>query len=47
MVGKIVGTAAYLSVIACIWLLRRVDVRGFAASHRAVPATDNFVPSID
>ena len=36
-----------IGLFVCIWLLRRVDVRGFAASHRSVPATESFVPSID
>ena len=43
----IVFTVEAIGLFVCIWLLRRVDVRGFAASHRAVPATESFVPSID
>ena len=43
----IVFVVEAIGLFACIWLLRRVDVRGFAASHRAVSVADSFVPSID
>ena len=43
----IVFSVEAIGLFVCIWLLRRVDVRGFAASHRALPATESFVPSID
>lgn len=42
-----VFTVEAIGLFLCIWLLRRVDVRGFAASHQAVPAAETFVPSID
>lgn len=43
----IVFTVEAIGLFVCIWLLRRVDVRGFAASHRAVPTTEIFVSSVD
>lgn len=34
-------------LLLCVWLLLRVDVRGFAASHNPHPAADSILPSVD
>ena len=31
----------------CIWLLFRVDVRGFVATHRPGKSSDMLIPTID
>jgi BCD family chlorophyll transporter-like MFS transporter len=36
-----------IGLILCIWLLRQVDIRGFAAGRHPDPAAQPIVPSID
>ena len=43
----IVFVVEALGLFLCIWLLRRVDVSGFAASHRGLSEPEPFIPSLD
>ncbi len=36
-----------IGLIACIWLLRRVDIRGFAAGRHPDATVQPIVPSLD